>query len=240
MSLIHSLFTSHVNLNYTGMTDWNSHILPGADNGIQSIRDSLEVLLTYEGLGINEVWLTPHIKPGTQYSTSELKTGLAILRAAYYGKIKLHLAAEYELDIQLSRILKSQEILPIGAAENTILINVSSFMERTCFENAINSIKAAGYIPLISHPECCGYADSLSMYKQWKSLGCKFMLSLLSIGGHYGAIAQKYAYELLSHNMYEYISTNIHDISELEYLKTIQLTKTIAEKIQILIDRNKY
>lgn len=240
MSFIHNFFNSHVNLNYTGMTDWDSHILPGADNGIQSIRDSLKILSTYEELGINEVWLTPHIKTCTQYNTSGLKTSLAILRAAYYGKIKLHLAAEYELDILLSRILKSQEILPIGAAENTLLINVSSFMEHTCFENAINRIMDAGYIPLISHPECCGYADSLSMYQQWKDLGCKFMLSLLSIGGHYGENAKKYAYELLSHNMYEYISTNIHDILDLDSLKTIHLPESIAEKIQILITRNKY
>ena len=41
-----------------GWTDWHSHILPGVDDGVRSLADSLEVLKWYEAQGVSEVWLT--------------------------------------------------------------------------------------------------------------------------------------------------------------------------------------
>ena len=44
-----------------GFTDYHSHILPGVDDGVQTMDESLEILRLYEEQGIKSVWLTPHI-----------------------------------------------------------------------------------------------------------------------------------------------------------------------------------
>ena len=39
---------------FKGATDWHSHILPGVDDGIQTLEDSLDVLAYYEKIGIRK------------------------------------------------------------------------------------------------------------------------------------------------------------------------------------------
>lgn len=46
---------------FAGFTDWHSHILPGVDDGVQTLEESLAILQQYEVLGVKAVWLTPHI-----------------------------------------------------------------------------------------------------------------------------------------------------------------------------------
>lgn len=57
----------------TGMTDWHSHILPGVDDGLGSVADSLEALREYGALGIREVWLTPHVMEDMPNTTEGLR-----------------------------------------------------------------------------------------------------------------------------------------------------------------------
>ena len=58
---------------FKGATDWHSHILPGVDDGIQTLEDSLDVLAYYEKIGIKEVWLTPHIMEDMPNTIEELR-----------------------------------------------------------------------------------------------------------------------------------------------------------------------
>lgn len=44
---------------FRGMTDYHAHLLPGVDDGVQTVEESLEILRRYEQLGIREVWCTP-------------------------------------------------------------------------------------------------------------------------------------------------------------------------------------
>lgn len=42
-----------------GFTDYHSHILPGVDDGIQTLGESLDTLDCLEKLGVKSIWLTP-------------------------------------------------------------------------------------------------------------------------------------------------------------------------------------
>ena len=44
-----------------GMVDCHSHLLPGVDDGVQSMEESLQILREMEQQGIRRVWRTPHI-----------------------------------------------------------------------------------------------------------------------------------------------------------------------------------
>ena len=92
-----------------GAVDHHSHILPGVDDGVETMDEALRILATYETLGIKELWLTPHIMEDIPNTPQKLATRFEELKAAYKGNITLHLAAEYMIDNHLHKLLKARE-----------------------------------------------------------------------------------------------------------------------------------
>lgn len=88
-----------------GATDHHSHILPGVDDGVESMDEALRILATYEEAGVKELWLTPHIMEDIPNTPDKLLARFAELQAAYTGSITLHLAAEYMIDNHLRNLL---------------------------------------------------------------------------------------------------------------------------------------
>ena len=79
---------------FRGFTDWHCHILPGVDDGVQTMEEALQILAEYERLGVKEVWLTPHIMEDIPNTTEKLRDRFTELRTAYQGSVMLHLASE--------------------------------------------------------------------------------------------------------------------------------------------------
>ena len=92
-----------------GAVDHHSHILPGVDDGVETMDEALRILAAYEDLGIKELWLTPHIMEDIPNTPQKLKARFEELKAAYKGNIKLHLAAEYMIDNHLRKLLNARE-----------------------------------------------------------------------------------------------------------------------------------
>lgn len=88
-----------------GCTDHHSHILPGVDDGVESMDEALRILAAYEAAGVKELWLTPHIMEDIPNTPEKLQVRFAELTARYMGSITLHLAAEYMIDNHLRSLL---------------------------------------------------------------------------------------------------------------------------------------
>ncbi len=91
-----------------GAADHHSHILPGVDDGVETMDEALRILAAYEELGIKELWLTPHIMEDIPNTPDRLKARFAELKKAYTGNIVLHLAAEYMIDNNLRKLLDTE------------------------------------------------------------------------------------------------------------------------------------
>lgn len=89
-----------------GATDHHSHILPGVDDGVETMDEALRILATYEAAGIKTLWLTPHIMEDIPNTPQKLEARFLELKAAYTGNITLHLAAEYMIDNHLRKLLQ--------------------------------------------------------------------------------------------------------------------------------------
>ena len=66
-----------------GGIDWHCHILPGVDDGFQEVKKSLEMLCFYEGAGMRDVWLTPHIMEDVPNETTHLRQVFADFQKQY-------------------------------------------------------------------------------------------------------------------------------------------------------------
>lgn len=194
---------------FSGFTDWHSHILPGVDDGVRTMGESLEILRLYEKLGVKAVWLTPHIMEDIPNTTAHLRERFEELRAAYSGSVELHLAAENMLDTLFEERLAKNDLLPLGENGDHLLVETSYFNPPMDLYGSLERIRAKGYYPVLAHPERYVYMEKKD-YRKLKELGIKFQLNLFSSVGMYGKNALQKAEWLLKNNMIAYQGSDIH------------------------------
>jgi tyrosine-protein phosphatase YwqE len=213
---------------FRGVTDYHSHLLPGVDDGVQTMAEALEILHLYEELGVAAVWLTPHIMEDVPNTTDHLRERFAELQATYGGSVELHLAAENMLDNLFEERLKHGDLLPLGANGDHLLVETSYFTPPMGLYGILERIKTMGYYPILAHPERYNYM-ALSDYLQLKTMGVKFQLNLPSVAGMYGQSVQKRAKELLNLDYYDFPGTDIHRAGMIGLLSETKVPKNFGK-----------
>ena len=198
---------------FHGFVDWHSHILPGVDDGVQTMEEALQTLAEYERLGVKEVWLTPHIMEDMPNTTDHLRERFAGLQAAYQGNVVLHLAAENMLDNLFEERLAKNDILPIGNKGDHLLVETSYFNPPMGLQNILMRIKAKGYYPILAHPERYVYMGK-DDYLRLKALGVKFQLNMPSLTGMYVPEVEKKAGWLQKSNLYDFTGSDLHRLTD--------------------------
>ena len=216
-----------------GMTDYHSHLLPGVDDGVQTVEESLEILRLYEQLGIREVWFTPHIMEDIPNTTTGLRSRFEQFQKSYTGNIRLHLAAEYMLDNLFKERLAHRDLLPIGEEGNHLLVETSYFNPPMDLYGMMEKIKSAGFIPVLAHPERYTYMGEKE-YHRLKRSGVMFQSNLPSLVGGYGNPVKKKVEELYSKAMINLYGTDTHTLSSFNRIisfRTLLIKNIVNENI---------
>lgn len=194
---------------FNGWTDRHSHILPGVDDGIQSVKDSLAILTMYEQMGVKKVWLTPHIMEDCPNTPEKLKVRFEELESAYQGKIELSLSAENMMDELFVKRLEQGILMPYGDNQDELLIETSYVQPPMGMEEILRDMRKAGYTPVLAHPERYLYMDA-EKYENIKEMGVKFQLNVTSLIGAYGKQVKERAEYLLNEGYYNYSGSDAH------------------------------
>src|SRR5688572_30955186 len=108
--------------------DMHSHLLPGLDDGAETLEKSLELVEKMVGLGYKKLIMTPHIMGDFYKNTPEgITEKLELLQAAIKEKnwdIELACAAEYYLDEWFVRRLENNDKL-LTFGKNYLLFETS-------------------------------------------------------------------------------------------------------------------
>ena len=222
---------------FEGWEDRHSHILPGVDDGIHSMEDSLAVLNYYEQIGVDEVWLTPHIMEDCPNEPYELKERFEELCEAYAkteggSKIKLHLAAENMIDSLFVKRLESGNLLTYGDKGDELLVETSYAQAPYRFKLILQDIRKAGLTPVLAHPEryrYMEYDDYFTLHEQ----GVKFQLNITSLSGAYGPEAKERAEYLLEEGLYTYQGSDLHSLSAFKRAIT---EKSVRKRISRILN----
>ena len=220
--------------------DRHNHLLPCVDDGFRSVEASLAAIKRMSDEGWSEFVFTPHINRELFPSTDEtlLRKVYSEFSARIPGdwNVKTALAAEYMCVDGLERRVSEDPESFLRYPDGSILVEMSYYFRSKNFETVLFELKQAGITPVIAHPERYPYmADDLAGIEHWCNMGCKLQLNWMSLAGVYGPQSVEILSFLLSQNLYSYVVSDLHSLSQLDRILEVRFPRKLEKYFNNLL-----
>ena len=222
--------------------DMHSHILPGIDDGSESLERSLELVRAMQALGYRKLIMTPHIMSDFYRNTPEIiREKLELLRGAVQVagiQMELGCAAEYYLDEGLlEKLDNNEELLTFG--DKYLLFETSFLNEPLNLREAIFMMRSKGYKPVLAHPERYTYFygkfDALASLREQ---GVLFQPNLNSLTGYYSPGAKDYAERLIEEGLVDFLGSDTHGLKHTVNLHKVLCSKHLSKAFALPLRNN--
>jgi protein-tyrosine phosphatase len=198
------------------MIDIHSHILPGIDDGSQSMQDSIEMAKAAVAEGIHTIIATPHHKNGKfENQKSDILPLVSKLNDSFKAEsIDLTVLPGQECRIY-GEILEDYEkghILTLNQSSQYLFIEFPSNSVPRYAEKMLYDIQVEGLTPVIVHPE--RNAELMErpdkLYK-FVTNGAVTQLTASSLVGYFGKNIQKFSQQMIEANLTHFIASDAHN-----------------------------
>jgi protein-tyrosine phosphatase len=207
----------------SGIIDFHNHIIPGVDDGAQSVADSLAALRAMMEHGVTHVIVTPHFDgsltlhaPTTEHPGSaaarleELDAGWSRLQAAAaeVPGITISRGAEVMLDVLTPDLSDIRLHLAGGPF---VLVEFPFMTVPPGSGRALHTLRTNGVLPIVAHPERYhGVTPGSRLPARWKAAGAFLQMNGAALLGRYGKVAKSNAEDLLSRGLIDFMCSDYH------------------------------
>lgn len=198
------------------MIDLHCHILPGIDDGADSLETSLEMARIAVADGIVLTACTPHQMPGYYENRAEdIRRAVVALQARLdEAEIPLHLTtgADVHLVPDMAEGLKQGRLLTL-AGGRYFLFEPPHNVAPPRLADSVFETMAAGFHPIITHPERLRWIeDQYDTMTLLAKSGAWMQLTAGSITGRFGKRAQYWSERMLDEGLVHLIATDAHNL----------------------------
>jgi tyrosine-protein phosphatase YwqE len=214
------------------LVDLHSHLIPGIDDGSNSMEESIEMILKLKSMGYRKLITTPHTMSHRFANTPGiiLKKLEELRRELDNQKIDIEIeaASEYYLDEYFMASIEKGDVLTFNG--NYLLFEMSYMQMPVNFEEIIFKMQAAGYQPVLAHPERYRFLyNNFEKYEWLKGMGVLFQLNINSLSDYYSKEAKKTALKLIANGMINFLGSDVHKLSQLDIMEEIQKSRTYKQ-----------
>lgn len=201
------------------MIDLHCHLLPGVDDGPDTMEEALALCRHAVSAGITHSVVTPHIHPG-RYAND----AVSIAEAAQ--QLQTQLRAEH-IPLKLSfsgEVRISPEILPMIAAnqipfhgewqgKKVMLLEFPHSHILPGTDKLVAWLMQRNIIPLIAHPERNkDIMRDIGKLHEWVNKGCLFQITAGSLAGRFGDVAEEVAREIVAEGWATVLASDAHNL----------------------------
>lgn len=214
--------------------DIHSHLLPGLDDGVASMTESLELIEAFSRIGYEKLITTPHVMSDYYPNKrEEILARLEDVRGAAHKKgiqIDLEAAAEYYMDEGfIEKIEKKEQLLTIG--HKYVLFETSFMNEPVFLKETLFQLNTNGYYPIMAHPERYMYLfNNDSLVNELINMNVRFQVNLLSLTGYYSKEVRTLARKLLDSGKVSFFGSDCHNLTQFHSLKAVYQKKYMELK----------
>jgi protein-tyrosine phosphatase len=197
------------------MIDIHCHILPGVDDGAQTVEDSIALAQEAVDNGITTIIATPHHRNGiyTNEKLNVLQKVDELQMKLDERNISLKILPGQEVHVygEILEDLSNKQLLTLNHTQKYILLelpydHIPRFMDQLIFD-----IQMLGIVPIIPHPERNAKLREHPelLYKMVKR-GALSQVTAASLLGKFGKEPQKFSLQCIEHHMCHLIASDAH------------------------------
>lgn len=198
------------------MIDTHLHILPGIDDGPETIEESLQLARALVQEGVHTAIATPHFNDEfPHYTAAEIRARVADMQAALdrqHVPLRLHAGHEALIKSGLVEDIQAGRLATLNGG-CYLLLELWNSMWIPETERVIFELRASGIIPVIAHPERYRVIqqdpDRLALLHQQ---GVLAQLTASSLVGAQGNTTRRCAETLLKKGLIHCIASDAHGL----------------------------
>ena len=203
------------------MIDLHCHLLPGIDDGPETLEQALEMARIAVANGIEEAHVTPHLHPGRwENDLPKIAAAVESYRAALATAgipLKLGFAAEVRLDYEIVPLIEAGRVPFLGTLEGykVMLLEFPHSHVPIGADKFVAWLLAHNIRPLIAHPERNkGLMRDPAKLEPFVREGCLLQLTADAVAGNFGELCALRAREFLEHGWVSVLASDAHDTTD--------------------------
>ena len=200
------------------MIDLHCHLLPGIDDGPETLEEALEMARIAVANGIEEAHVTPHLHVGRwDNDLRKINAAVESYRAALAQAgipLEIGFAAEVRLDYEIVPLIEAGRVPFLGTLEGhqVMLLEFPHSHVPVGADKFVAWLLARNIRPLIAHPErnkdVMRDPDRIEPFVRE---GCLLQLTADSVSGGFGELCAQRAREFLERGWVSVLASDAHD-----------------------------
>ena len=197
------------------MVDIHCHILPGMDDGAQTIEQSLEMAAMAIEDGITHVVGTPHANAEYRFDPAIIRQRRDELQAKLGDRLTLVTGCDFHLNFENVQDLRANPGKYTINQKNYLLVEFADFSIPPGTDDTLHQLLLLGISPIITHPERNRLIRSKpEMLRQWLRQGCYVQMTAQSLLGGFGESTQKQTEKWLDEEMVHFFASDAHNATK--------------------------
>ncbi len=195
------------------MVDIHCHLLPGIDDGPDTLDEALKMAEAAIADGITHVVATPHANDSYCFEPERVRVRLHEIRAHLGGPLTLATGCDFHLNAENLKALEKNPATFTINQKNYLLVEFSEFAIPRSMDQTLHELQLKGLTPVITHPERNAMIRSHpERLARWVHQGCAAQVTGGALTGRFGPSAQKIAERWVGQGLVHFVASDAHNL----------------------------
>lgn len=196
------------------MIDIHSHILPGLDDGADSLDTARAMAEMAIADGITHVIGTPHASQDHAFLPELVKQRRNEIQALFEGRLLFATGCDFHLSFENLQDIRQDPSRFTLNQKTYLLVEFADYSIPPSLDQALHQLQLAGLRPVITHPERNPLIRSQPerLYR-WLRQGCYAQATAQSLLGKFGRAAQEMTEKWLEVGAIHFFASDAHNVT---------------------------
>ena len=193
------------------MVDLHCHILPGIDDGPDSMEESLKMAETAIADGITHVVATPHSSDSYRFDFATVRRLRDQLQSRIGTRLEIATGCDFHLNPENLASLRKEPRQYCINQRDYLLVEFNEVSIPPAMDNTLHDMQLSGLRLIVTHPERNVILRSRpERLREWVRRGCFVQLTGGALTGGFGLSAQQIALEWIGEGVVHFVASDAH------------------------------